>query len=434
MLPKIAEFFQGKRVLILGFGKEGISTYHFIRDMLPGQPLTIADRRDLTVNDKNVTLFCGERYLDCINNFDIVVKSPGISLKNTEIQANTLVTCQTELFLKYAPCKTIGVTGSKGKTTTSTLIYEMLRAAGRDARLIGNIGVPVLEDLKSVTADTIAVIEMSSHQLEFTRVSPEVAVLTNIYEEHLDHYKGGFAGYVQAKLNIVRYQSESDTFIYNATQGTAHFLDLNTVRSKRMGVCADDALPFALHNAHLLGRHNRQDVLFALCAARVFGVTDEQAQAAAENFSGIENRMENIGTYRGITFYNDCIATIPQAVECAAEALKTVDTLIFGGMDRGLDYTEFVSYLKSSRICNLIGMPETGHSICMMLGTDTGKNIYKAQDLEDAVRYAYAHTKKDAICLLSPAASSYNVYKNFEEKGKHYKGLVIKYATEIENA
>lgn len=140
--------------------------------------------------------------------------------------------------------------------------------------------------------------------------------------------------------------------------------------------------------------------------------------------------MEKVGTFRGITFYNDCIATIPHAVECAVEALKNVDTLIFGGMDRGLDYSEFENYLKKSNIKNLIGTPETGHKICDKIEGAPQKNVYKAANLDEAVKKAYEVTAKGKICLLSPAASSYNCYKNFEEKGKHYKKLVREYGKE----
>ena len=222
--------FKNKKVLILGFGREGMSTYRFLRNMYPDMHLTIADKNEIKLDDKNVTLICGDSYMDSLNDFDIVMKSPGIAFLDVDIKDGTLVTCQTDLFLKFAPCRKVGITGSKGKTTTSTLIYDMLKEGGFDARLIGNIGVPVLEDINTVTPETIAVIEMSSHQLEFTTSSPEVAVLTNIYEEHLDHYRDGFRGYVNAKLNIVRRQKESDTFIYNATQGLNGLCDLDKIK------------------------------------------------------------------------------------------------------------------------------------------------------------------------------------------------------------
>ena len=181
MYQSAASMFKNKKVLILGFGREGMSTYRFLRNMYPDMHLTIADKKKIKLDDKNVTLICGDSYMDSLNDFDIVMKSPGIAFLDVDIKDGTLVTCQTDLFLKFAPCRKVGITGSKGKTTTSTLIYDMLKEGGFDARLIGNIGVPVLEGINTVTPETIAVIEMSSHQLEFTTSSPEVAVLTNIY-------------------------------------------------------------------------------------------------------------------------------------------------------------------------------------------------------------------------------------------------------------
>lgn len=429
MLPKIIDYLKDKSVLILGFGREGQSTLEYIRKYLPEKELTVADRNFLTIDDKFVKTLCGENYLDSVNSFELVMKSPGISFKNVDVHENTEVSCQVDMFLRFAECKKVGITGSKGKTTTSTLTYEMLKASGFDARLIGNIGVPVFNTLEDLNSDTIAVIEMSSHQLEFTRKSPDVAVLTNIYEEHLDHYKGGFTGYVNAKLNIVRHQNENNLFIYNKDQGISDYISLDEIKSKTFAASKDDKLPFPINNEHLLGEHTRQDVVFAYNAAKFMGAGDEGCKKGVENFKGIEHRMEKVATHKGITFYNDCIATIPHAVECAVAALKNVDTLIFGGKDRGLDYSEFADYLAESNINNLIGTPETGHNICdELLKKGVKKNIIKAEDLDEAVRKAYEFTAIDKICLLSPAASSYNVYKNFEHKGRHYKELIEKYS------
>lgn len=428
MLPKIIDYLKDKSVLILGFGREGQSTLSYIKKHLPEKELTVADKNKVTPNGENIRTVCGENYLDCVNDFDVVMKSPGISFRDVEVNGNTEVTCQVDMFLRFADCHKVGITGSKGKTTTSTLTYEMLKAAGKDARLIGNIGVPVFEALESITPDTYAVIEMSSHQLEFTHVSPEVAILTNIYEEHLDHYKGGFTGYVNAKLHIMNYQNENDTFIYNADQGVSEYVKLNSTKAEKIGVSVNDPLPFEVRNEHLLGVHNKQDVIFAYRAAKTFGVSDKDCEKGVENFSGIEHRMEKVGTFKGVTFYNDCIATIPHAVECAVEALKNVDTLIFGGKDRGIDYSEFCDYLEKCSVKNLIGTPETGHKIIDKLSKDAcPKRLVKAADLEEAVKEAYKLTAEEKICLLSPAASSYNVYKNFEEKGRHYKELIKRY-------
>lgn len=428
MFPKIPEYLQDKSLLLVGFGREGQSSYRYIREFFPEKPLTIADKNPVSLDDPYVTCICGEQYLDTINDFDVVLKSPGISFKEVDIAEGTEVTCQVDLFLRFADCRKIGVTGSKGKTTTSTLTYLILKAAGKDCRLIGNIGVPVFETLDDLKPDTIAVIEMSSHQLEFTHCSPEVAVLTNLYEEHLEHYKGGFSGYAGAKSHIALYQKPTDLFIYNATQGLADFPHLDAVQSVKCGVSIQDSLPFSVENEHLAGVHNRQDILFARAAAAHFGAADADCEQAVRSFAGIEHRMEKVGTFKGITFYNDCIATIPHAVLCAVEALRTVDTLIVGGKDRGLDYSSFVTALRESRIRNIIGTPDTGHKIVQALkAQNSGKNAVAAADLDEAVRAAYRLTAQGKICLLSPAASSYNVYKNFEEKGRHYKELVWKY-------
>ena len=430
MLPPIIEFLKDKSVLILGFGREGKSTYNYIRRYLPQKKLTVADGKEQNTDDENVAVVCGENYLDCLRGFDVVIKSPGISFAEVEIPENTFVTCQTDLFLKYAPCKKVGVTGTKGKTTTSTLIYKMLRAGNVDCVLMGNMGLPVLDYIDEMTGDKTAVSELSSHQLEFTHSSPQVAVITNIYEEHLEHYKGGMSGYVNAKLNIVRYQGKDDTFIYNGSQGVDRFINPEEIKSRKIAVSEEDKLPFTLDNPRLKGRHNRHDVLFALTAARLFNVSDQHAAEAAADFEGIEHRMEPVGEYRGISFYNDCIATVPRAVMCSVEALSP-QTLIIGGLDRGIDYTDFAADLENSGVEVIIGTKTTGHKIIdMMLSAGTKKQLVKAENLEEAVKTAYEKTQKGRVCVLSPAASSYNEYKNFEEKGRRFKELVRKYGGE----
>ena len=430
MYQSAASMFKNKKVLILGFGREGMSTYRFLRNMYPDMHLTIADKNEIKLDDKNVTLICGDSYMDSLNDFDIVMKSPGIAFLDVDIKDGTLVTCQTDLFLKFAPCRKVGITGSKGKTTTSTLIYDMLKEGGFDARLIGNIGVPVLEDINTVAPETIAVIEMSSHQLEFTSRSPHIAVLTNIYPEHLDHYDS-FECYVGAKLNIVRNQGKGDTFIYNADQGLDGFFDLSEYPGEAVGVSVNtpDAEKYRDINPHLLGEHNIQNCMFAAEAARRCGVSDEDIMRALKDYEGIEHRMEFFATVKGIKFVNDCIATIPHSVMCAVEALGDVDTLIFGGMDRGLDYSAFEKALEKSNIRNLVCLPDTGHTIGMhMAQNGSEKKIIIAEDMEGAVRVALSVTRPGCTCLLSPAASSYNKYKNFEEKGRHFKSVVRRYA------
>ena len=424
----LIEYIKDKKILILGFGREGRSTYNFIRRYLPSKHLTVGDRNTVTLRDENVSFACGDNYLENLGEYDLVFKSPGIPFVGVRYPETTEITCQTDMFLRFCDCTVVGITGTKGKTTTSTLIFKMLREAGLDACLIGNIGVPVFEDLGK-DKDSVAVIEMSSHQLQFTRTSPHVAVLTNVYEEHLDHYEEGFRGYVNSKLNIVRHQQEDDLFIFNGTQGISEYIDEDSIKSEKAKVYAepDEFVEFlSTLNNNLKGRHNRMDIGYAVAAARKMGVDDNAIRRAIVKFEGIPNRMEYFGTFDGVDYYNDSIATIPEAVICAVEALGSVGTLIIGGLDRGIDYAEFNKALSQMDIDNIVCLPETGHNTADALAQIGCKaNVVKVADLPEAVQYAKANTKWGKACIMSPAAASYNIYRDFEEKGNHYKQLVM---------
>ena len=431
-MSRIIEYVKDKKILILGFGREGKSTYNYIRKHLPEKELFVGDRNEPQIEDENVKVIFGENYLDCLGDFDIVFKSPGIAFLEDDMYPDTTeITCQTDMFLRFCDPVVVGITGSKGKTTTSTLIYEMLKAGGVNTCLIGNIGVPVFEKADEGN-DLVAVIEMSSHQLEFTKASPHVAVLVNIYQEHLDHYKTGYEGYVGAKLNIALHQKKDDVLIYNPEQDLTGVVDWEKVikgtpKPVTFTAAAEDEFVNELWKSteHLKGEHNRQDIAYALAAARVFGVSDDAARLAISGFGGIEHRMEYVGVINDVTYYNDSIATIPTAVMGAVKAIGNVDTHIFGGLDRGIDYTDFIAFLKDNNVKNLIGLPETGHIIIDELKKQgCTKNMICARDMADAVENADKFTEKGKSCLFSPAAASYNYYKNFEEKGKHFKKLV----------
>lgn len=431
-MSAMIEYIKDKKVLILGFGREGISTYNYIRKHLPHKVLTVGDKNKPEIDDDNVSVIYGDDYLKCLGDFDIVFKSPGIAFLEDDMYPETTeITCQTDMFLRFCKPTVVGITGSKGKTTTSTLIYEMLRSGGLNTCLIGNIGVPVFEKADEGD-DLVAVIEMSSHQLEFTTVSPHVAVLVNIYQEHLDHYKTGFAGYVWSKLNIARHQKPQDHLIYNPEQDLKGVVDwAEVIKGQPRPVTFTDAHNDEFVNElwksteHLKGEHNRQDIAYALSVARIFGVSDDAVRQAIRSFGGIEHRMEYVGVFGGVTYYNDSIATIPTAVMGAVKAIGNVDTLLFGGLDRGIDYSDFIDFLEKCDVNNLIGLPETGHNIIDELKTrGCTKNMIPAKDMEDAVRKCRDCTHEGSSCLFSPAAASYNFYKNFEEKGRHYKALV----------
>ncbi|MBQ6267235.1 MAG: UDP-N-acetylmuramoyl-L-alanine--D-glutamate ligase [Clostridia bacterium] len=432
MQERLIDFLREPSVLILGFGREGRATYDMIRRSLPDKHIGIADVRELQVPDPNVTLHCGKDYLDAVRDYRIVIKTPGVSLKDVSVPEGVFVTCQTDLFLHFCACPCVGVTGTKGKTIVSTLIYDMLRAGGKHPCLIGSIGIPVFEAIDTDAFD-VAVIEMSCHQLEFTSASPHVAVLTNLYSEHLDHYNG-FAGYAASKMNILRHQGGGDYFLCNAEQPLeryyAFYQAAPTVR--RIGVLGSSAdaavVAAAKLNSHLPGRHSLQNVCLAAEAARCLEISETAILSAVESFAGVPHRLEPIGIHGGIRFYNDVLATIPEATQCAVEAISDADTLIFGGTERQRGYADFEAYLAECRVRNLIGLPDSGTEICKRLQESScAKTIVFADDMEAAVEAAFRLTTPGKSCILSPGASSYNVYRDYEHKGAHFKALVAQH-------
>ncbi len=428
MFTQFIEFIDSKKVLILGFGREGRSTYGIIRRHLPEKEIGIADIKELEFSAPFTTLHTGKTYLESLKDYEVIIKTPGISFRDFIIPRDVIITCQTDLFLHFFKSFCVGITGTKGKTTVATLLYAMLKKAGKNACLIGNIGVPALEALEDGKAE-IAIVEMSSHQLEFTTASPQLALLTNIYPEHLEHHNG-FTGYVNSKFNIIKHQNSQDCFICNALQCYDGFCDFSKIPSTVIKVTTNisgyekiyETVEF---NEHLIGNHNIQNAFLATAAARKLGVSDKDICQAISEYGGIEHRLELVGTYNEIRFYNDALATIPQATIAGIEGIGNVDTLVLGGMSVGVDLDSFENYLFNSNVSNIIGLPDTGRQICIALANRScNKNLILVEDMEQAVEKAFEITQKGKSCLMSPAASSYNVYKDFEHKGKHFKKLV----------
>lgn len=428
MFDDLIKFFSEHTVLILGFGREGRSTYDIIRRRLPEKDIGISDIKEIELEDPHVRTYSGNNYLDCLKDYEVVIKTPGVSFKNFILPKDVMITCQTDLFMKYSDCLCVGITGTKGKTIVSTMLYNMLRKGGKDVCLVGSAETPVL-DLFEGGEHEIAIVEMSSRQLEFTTASPHIAVLTNIYQEHIEHHMG-FTGYVTSKLNIVRHQQPDDYFICNANQKIDGYFDFSKLPSMVIKVASDISgyetiYEAAEQNDYIIGNHNMQNVFLACAVARRLGVSDKDICDAIFEYKGVEHRLEPMGEFAGIKFYNDAIATIPQATICAIEGIGDVDTLIFGGMSVGVSYDSFENYLFNCKIPNLIGLPDTGIQICTNLANrGCRKNLILADDMESAVENAFRVTRPQKSCLLSSAASSYNVYKDYEHKGNHFKKLV----------
>lgn len=428
MLEKIIDFFKDKKVAILGFGREGKSTYHFIREFLPDLEITILDQKSVEVlGDNNVSIITGDSYLDNLDNYDIIMKSPGVSLNHIDIHSfEENIYSQMELMLEFHKERTIGITGTKGKSTTTTLIYNVLKDQLDHVFLVGNIGIPIFDRIKEFDDDSIIVVEMSSHQLEYLNVSPHIGIILNLYEDHLDHAIT-LEHYHACKMNMFKYQTEEDIAIYSSLNETlVDKVKNGNYKGKLYPVNLGDNLYVDDGKRKLLGLHNLLNIHIAMLVASLFSLDLKKAKEVIDEFKGLEHRLEYVGTYDEVTYYNDTIATIPEATMSGISALKNVNTLIFGGMDRGIHYEEFINFLSDSNIENFICMPTTGDKIGHELERITDKNVVYASTLEEAVNIAKEVTKKGSICLLSPAASSYEYFKNFEEKGNKYKELVCK--------
>jgi UDP-N-acetylmuramoylalanine--D-glutamate ligase len=284
---------------------------------------------------------------------------------------------------------------------------------------------------------------MSSHQLEYIKESPHIAAILNLYQDHLDH-SGTLEHYHNNKMNIFKYQSNNDFLIYssdneylnnkmteydykavkyNVRFDNEKFLG-NDVRIIDKDVFINNELVYTDTERKLLGDHNLKNIMFVLTIAKLLNLDLVKAKETIKEFNGLKYRMEYIGKYNNIHYYNDTIATIPDATINAVKAIKNVDTLIFGGMDRKIDYSEFIEFLKTSEIKNLICMPTTGTNIGKLL-EETNKNILYVETLEEAYVISKENTEKGKICLLSPAAASYEFYRNFEEKGERFAELVM---------
>lgn len=449
MINDIIKEFIDKKIVILGFGKEGRSTYNFLRKYLKDIPLTVKDQNtklkddEVIKSDPNIELIVGDDYLDDLDKYDVIMKSPGITFKNIDIsKIKDKISSQLEILLKYYSSNIIGITGTKGKSTTSSLMYNILKNNNKKCLLLGNIGIPIFDFIDTISSDTLMVVEMSSHQLEFVHSSPHIAVITNFYQDHLDH-TNGVIDYYNCKMNITRYQNKEDYLIYYKSCKTLDDFIKNTpIQSTIYTVDFDNQLSYAykandyiyvnknkvyntLDKRNLIGDHNLINIMLCLSISNHLNLDNNKVIEAINNFNPLEHRLELVGTINNITYYNDSISTIPEATINGIEALKNVNTLIFGGLDRGINYDEFVTYLNNCNVENLICMPTTGHKIANeLIKLNCKKNIYLVNTLEEAVKKAKNVTKKDTICLMSPAAASYEYFKNFEEKGTEYKRLV----------
>ena len=448
MIKEIINFLKDKKIAILGFGVEGKSSYNFIRKYLPEKELDILFKcrgeHCSSEQDKFTKFIVGEDYLDNLERYDIILKSPGISFKDIDItKFEEKIYSQLELFLEYTKSLCIGITGTKGKSTTSSLIYEMIKDQNKDVELLGNIGTPIFDEIEKIKENTITVLEISSHALQYIKKSPNISILLNLYEEHLDHYKS-YEEYGEAKFNIFKFQSKEDIAIFNLENGDMNKknyqykssdygvtinsiknnVSKNTMYIKEGYIYCNENKMYNINDIRKLkGNHNLNDIMFVLAVSNILKLDLNKTIKTINEFNPLEHRLEYVGNFEGVDYYNDSIATIPEATIESVKALENVNTLIVGGNDRGVNQENLIEFLKESKIENIICLPKTGEYIFDGLEGSSKKTV-KVENMEEAVSVVKRVTKKNTICLLSPAASSYGYFKNFKERGNMFKELV----------
>lgn len=461
MTDKIKEFFdslKGKRVAFIGTGVTNQSCIELFSKH--GADITLCDKKNSiddfgkytqALKSLKIKLSLGENYLDGLKNQDMIMRTPGFEYFTPQLQAakaqGAEVTSEMQLFFELCPCKIYAVTGSDGKTTTTTLIAEMLKAAGKTVHLGGNLGRALLPVVDTISKNDIAVVELSSFQLISMNVSPDVAVVTNVTPNHLDHHKN-MQEYIDAKRNILLYQKSGSRAVLGYENDITRSMQSDVkgsfkwftrfsqvdsggfLRADGMLCMAENGTVTPIINKSeigLRGEHNIENLLAAMCA--VWGeVSIEAMQKVAREFKGVEHRIEPVRTLDGVQWFNDSIATSPTRVVAGLRAFDQKLIIIAGGSDKGISFAPMVpDLLKHVKTIILTGA--TAQKIEDAIRSDgafaqSGLKILRAQDMEQAVNMAHAEAKSGDIVSLSPACASFDSYPNFEVRGNHYKQLV----------
>lgn len=450
MLKTIENHIKGKSVAILGFGREGRATLPWVIRAKCASKIAIVDKNPVTLPedleecDMDIQLITGDDYQKCLNDFDVIFKSPGIVLEKEKEYYTCKILSEMDIFFERFKNQIIGITGTKGKSTTTTLMYHVLKTAGKKALLAGNIGIPVFDIAKDIDEDTILVVELSCHQLEYATISPYIGVLLNIHEEHLDHY-GTMEKYTAAKENIYKNMVAGDTVFCQQIIAPGN-IDANVVTVAAKDLAGDKSADIFVDGATikygelvyeipvddiaLMGNHNYYDIGFVYGIAKKFGLDDKVIEEGLKTYETLPHRLQKIGVVNGVTYYDDSISTIDETTIQALNTLKNAGTVIIGGMDRGISYEALEEYLSTATVENIILMEATGKRIYEEIKANypSFNNICRikvVEHLEDGVKLAKELTKPGKSCVMSPAAASYGIFKNFEERGEVFKRLVL---------
>lgn len=455
---KVEQFYnnlKGKKVVFIG---AGVSHKQLIKIFSEkGAVVTLCDKKLLedfgeyaeTLKSLNINLSLGKNYLEGLQNQDLIMRTPGFEYYTkelqTELKKGTEISSEMELFFKLCPCKIYAVTGSDGKTTTTSLIAKMLEESGKTVYLGGNIGRALLPIVDKVKEDDVAVVELSSFQLISMKQSPDVAVVTNVTPNHLDHHRD-MQEYIDAKRNILLYQKKdsksvlgyeneiSKGMIKDVVGKVRYFTRLSEIDNgayiDEEGYLTIDGKQIVHQNeVALRGLHNLENVLAAFCAVEG-DVSYDIMKKVAQEFKGVEHRIEPVRTLNGVQWFNDSIASSPTRTIAGLKAFDKKICIIAGGYDKNIPYEPLAQPIID-HVKLLVVMGQTGPKIEKVVKEhpDFAKSdikILHAKDMEEAVMLMKDNTSEGDIVSLSPASASFDIYPNFEVRGRHYKELVNK--------
>ncbi|MBN6185940.1 UDP-N-acetylmuramoyl-L-alanine--D-glutamate ligase [Aneurinibacillus sp. BA2021] len=457
-IEKGKKAYEEKQAVVIGLAKSGVAAARVLKAC--GAAVTVNDQKpesecgeaDL-LRAEGITVICGGHPDGIIHSgIDVVVKNPGIPYTAPPIQAAQAlgipVITEVEIAYEVAEAPILGITGSNGKTTTTTLIGKMLEESGLAPIVAGNIGTPLCEQAMQAGAEQMLVAELSSFQLKGTRhFRPTIACLLNVYDAHLDYHKTK-EDYIHSKAKLFANQTETDTAILNydndicrslASEIDANILWFSTENEVEQGAfvregtivfkrptAEEPILPLA--ELALPGAHNLENVLAAICAAEAAGADTKAMQQVLRTFAGVEHRLEFVAEIEGVKYYNDSKATNPEAASRALTSFAAPIVWIGGGLDRGIDFKELVPLLKQ-HVKAVIAYGQTAEKL-LDRAADAGIIQAKRVDtVMDAVAYAHSVAQQGDVVLLSPACASWDMYKSFEERGVLFKQSVHKLKT-----
>jgi len=412
---------QGKKIAILGLGLENSALVKYILKHKIKCEITICDKRKTIKNKLPVFWQLGNSFNKNLEKFDILFRSPGWSLDKLVAGRLKKISSPMKLFFELCPTKNIiGVTGTKGKGTTASLIHEILRAAGKRAWLGGNIGVAPFEFLDKIKKNDWVVLELSSFQLEDMTVSPHIAVITNLYPEHLKpadpnnpNFHKTMADYFKAKANIYRWQKSGDFLISNFQFSISNF----QTKGKKFYFKKTN-LPL-----RLIGEHNKENIAAAAAAAKIVGVKMEIIKKAVAKFKGLPHRLELARELAGVKYYDDSFATTPEATITALKAFSSPVVLLLGGADKGSDFKKLAEEVKRRVKFTVLLKGQATPRIkreLLKVGYDIRK-MKSANNIKAAVAAAREQAGRGEAVLLSPACASFGMFKNYKERGVLFK-------------